>query len=132
MLENISDFFKSIVKSRLFSFIITYIVLFSILVGRMFYLQIIKGETYDKQASLQMQRERTIKSMRGKIYDGNGKLLATNEQTYGITLEDSVELTDNPSKNKMILKCIRLIEKTETLWILSFLSLTKMANSVSM
>ena len=58
-----------------------------------------------------MQRERTIKSMRGKIYDCNGKLLATNEQTYGITLEDSVELTDNPSKNKMILKCIRLIEK---------------------
>lgn len=111
MLENISDFFKSIVKSRLFSFIITYIVLFSILIGRMFYLQIIKGETYDKQASLQMQRERTIKSMRGKIYDCNGKLLATNEQTYGITLEDSVELTDNPSKNKMILKCIRLIEK---------------------
>ena len=52
-----------------------------------------------------------LKACTGKIYDCNGKLLATNEQTYGITLEDSVELTDNPSKNKMILKCIRLIEK---------------------
>lgn len=111
MLESIVDFLKSIVKSRYFTFIVTYILLFSILVGRMFYLQIVKGETYDKEASLQMQRSKTIKSSRGKIYDCNGKLLATNEQTYAITLEDSGELEDNPSKNRMILKCVSLIEK---------------------
>ncbi len=111
MLENILDFLKSIVKSRYFTFIVTYILLFSVLVGRMFYLQIVKGETYDKEASLQMQRSKTIKSSRGKIFDCNGKLLATNEQTYAITLEDSGELSDNPSKNRMILKCVNLIEK---------------------
>lgn len=111
MLESVVDFLKSIVKSRYFTFVVTYILLFSILVGRMFYLQIVKGETYDKEASLQMQRVKTIKSSRGKIYDCNGKLLATNEQTYAITLEDSGELEDNPSKNRMILKCVNLIEK---------------------
>lgn len=111
MLDNILDVLKSLIKSRFFTFIITYIILFSILVGRMFYLQIVKGETYDREASLQMQRSKTIKSSRGKIYDCNGKLLATNEQTYAITMEDSGELSDNPSKNQMILKCVHLIEK---------------------
>ena len=111
MLESILDLLKSIVKSRLFTLVVAYILLFSVLVGRMFYLQIIKGEDYDKEAALQKQKIKTIKSARGKIYDCTGKLLATNEQTYAITMEDSGELTDNPSKNRMILRCIQLLEK---------------------
>lgn len=111
MFDSILDYLKSIVKSRFFAVVVTYIVLFSILVGRMFYLQIVKGETYDKEATLQKQKVKTVKSARGKIYDSTGKLLATNEQRYAITIEDSGELTDNVSKNTMILKCIRLMEK---------------------
>ena len=111
MLDSILEHIKNIVKSRLFAMVTTYIVLFSILVGRMFYLQIIKGETYDKEAFLQTQKTKTIKSARGKIYDSTGKLLAANEQSYAITIEDSGELKDNLSKNTMIRKCIRLIEK---------------------
>lgn len=126
MLDSILESLKSVVKSRLFSLVVTYILLFSILVGRMFYLQIVKGETYDKEASLQKQKIKTIKSARGKIYDSTGKLLATNEQSYAITIEDSGELTDNPSKNKMILTCIRLIEKNGDSLDLEFpISLTK-------
>ncbi|MBO5488308.1 MAG: hypothetical protein J5972_00190 [Eubacterium sp.] len=120
MIDAILEFFKSIVKSRLFAFVITYILLFSIIVGRMFYLQIIKGESYDKEASLQMQREKTLKSFRGNIYDCNGKLLATNEQTYAITLLDSGELSTNAEKNKMILKCLNLIEKNGDSFDLTF------------
>lgn len=111
MIDNILDSLKNIVKSRIFPLVITYIVLFSILVGRMFFLQIISGESYNKKASLQKQKVKTIKSARGKIYDSSGKLLATNEQSYAITIEDSGELKDNLSKNTMILKCIHLIEK---------------------
>lgn len=111
MLDSILEYLRNVVKSRLFPLVVTYIVLFSILVGRMFYLQIINGETYDKKASLQKQKVKTIKSARGKIYDSTGKLLATNEQSYAITIEDSGELKDNLSKNKMIMKCIHLIEK---------------------
>ena len=113
MLDSILENLKNIVKSRLFSAVITYIVLFSILIGRMFYLQIIKGETYDKEATLQKQKVKTIKSARGKIYDSTGRLLATNEQSYAITIEDSGELKDNLTKNQVIIKCIRLIEKRE-------------------
>ena len=111
MLDSILESLKNIVKSRIFSLVVTYIVLFSILVGRMFYLQIINGETYDQKATLQKQKTKTIKSARGKIYDCNGKLLASNEQSYAVTMEDSGELKDNLSKNRVILKCVRLIEK---------------------
>lgn len=111
MLEGILDSLKNVVKSRFFAIVLAYILLFSILVGRMFYLQIIKGETYDREASLQKQKIKTIKSARGKIYDCNGKLLATNEQSYSITIEDSGELSSNKDKNAMIYKCLALIEK---------------------
>lgn len=111
MFSGILDSLKAVVKSRFFPLVVTYILLFSILVGRMFYLQIVKGETYDREASLQKQKIKTIKSARGKIYDCNGKLLVTNEQSYSITVEDSGELTKNVDKNAMISKCISLIEK---------------------
>lgn len=111
MFDSIFDSIKNVVKSRFFTLILTYILLFSLLIGRMFYLQIIKGETYDKEASLQKQKIKTLKSARGKIYDCNGRLLATNEQSYSITMEDSGELKSNQEKNAMIFKCVKLIEK---------------------
>ena len=111
MLESIRQGLRSIVHSRLFILVLTYIVLFSILVIRLFYLQIVSGESYDKQAATRNNKVRTIKSARGQIYDCNGRLLAGNEQSYAVTLEDTGELTDNIEKNKMILKCINQIEK---------------------
>lgn len=43
MFNGILDMLKNVVKSRFFALVTTYILLFSILVGRMFYLQIVKG-----------------------------------------------------------------------------------------
>ena len=111
MLESIWSGIKSVVKSRLFALVTTYIILFAILIGRMFYLQIISGEKYDKQASVRNTKIRSIKSARGEIYDCNGKLLAGNEHSYAVTIEDTGDLTDNISKNSMILKCVNLIKK---------------------
>lgn len=126
MFEGILDSLKNVVKSRFFTIVVTYILLFSILIGRMFYLQIIKGETYDREASLQKQKTKTIKSARGKIYDCNGKLLAANEQSYSITIEDSGELSGNKDKNAMIYKCLALIEKNGDELDIEFpISLTK-------
>ncbi len=50
MFNGILDMLRNVVKSRFFALVTTYILLFSILVGRMFYLQIVKGETYDREA----------------------------------------------------------------------------------
>ena len=111
MFENIKNSLKNTVKSPLFTLVVTYIVLFSIIIGRMFYLQIMKEEEYANEAAVKSTKVRSIKSARGCIYDKNGVLLAGNEQSYSVTMEDTGELTNNIDKNTMILKCVELIKK---------------------
>ncbi len=112
MLSAIREYIKNLLHSRIFFLIVIYAILFGILVGRLFYLQIVKGESYEKQASIKNEKRRILKSSRGKIYDCNGKLLASNEQSYSITIEDSGDFgKDVAAMNQMILKCISLIEK---------------------
>ena len=60
-----------------------------ILIQRIFSLQIIHGQEYADNFSLQTTRERTLKSTRGNILDCDGNVLASNELSYSITLEDS-------------------------------------------
>lgn len=60
----------------------------SILISRLFYLQIIKGEEYAQEYELKIKRTKEIKATRGNIYDRNGNLLAYNELAYSITIED--------------------------------------------
>lgn len=111
MLATILDYLKTLFKSRIFSLIVVYVVLFSILVGRLFYLQIVQGETYEQKATIKNEKVKTLKSSRGKIYDCKGRLLASNEQSYAITIEDTGEIKTNKEMNEMILKCISLIKK---------------------
>lgn len=61
MFNGILDMLRNVVKSRFFALVTTYILLFSILVGRMFYLQIVKGETYDREASLQNRKLKPLR-----------------------------------------------------------------------
>nr|WP_238524998.1 stage V sporulation protein D [Caldicellulosiruptor owensensis] len=49
---------------------------FVLLVGRLFYLQLIKGEELKKRAFSQWTRERLVAPKRGSIVDRNGKILA--------------------------------------------------------
>lgn len=111
MFENIKNSLKNTVRSPLFTLVVTYIVLFSIIICRMFYLQIINEEEYANEAAVKSNRIRSIKSARGCIYDKNGVLLAGNEQSYSVTMEDTGDLKNNIDKNTMILKCVNLIKK---------------------
>ncbi len=60
-------------------------VLFMILVGRLFQLQIVRGEDYVKNFNLKTKREILLKGTRGNIYDRNGKALARNQLAYSVT-----------------------------------------------
>ncbi|WP_034785498.1 penicillin-binding transpeptidase domain-containing protein [Eubacterium xylanophilum] len=111
MFSGLLDHIKVLIKSRIFLLIIIYIVLFGALIGRLFYLQIVKGEVYEKKATINKEKRRTLKSSRGQIFDCNGKLLASNEQSFAITIEDVGQVKDNTELNNIILKCIKLIEK---------------------
>lgn len=81
---------KTIIESRLFVLILVFCLLFSILVGRLFYLQIVRGEYYLDNYKLQIRKTRTIAGTRGNIYDRNGNLLAYNELAYAVIIEDTI------------------------------------------
>ena len=60
-----------------------------VLVHRLYRLQIIDGATYRANFSLMTTKTRTLKGTRGNIYDRNGNVLAYNELSYTLTIEDS-------------------------------------------
>ena len=111
--EKIKNGAAEIARTRLFIVIIVFCVLFSILTGRLFSLQIIHGEEYLNNYKLQIQKTRTIQANRGNIYDRNGVLLAYNELAYSITIEDNSEYTGsekNRELNKEIGQIIEIVE----------------------
>lgn len=99
MFENIKEVFRTIFKSRLTVAAVVMVLLFSILLWRVFYLQILTGETYQDNYTLRIVKERTLNSTRGNIYDRNGKLLAYNELAYSITIEDNGSYSTTKEKN---------------------------------
>ena len=76
MFENIKEVFRMFFKSRLAVAAVLMTVLFGVLLWRVFYLQIIKGEEYQDNYTLKIVKERTLNSTRGNIYDRNGETLA--------------------------------------------------------
>lgn len=115
LFENIKEFFQILKKSRLWVLIFAFVIIFSILISRMFQLQIIMGEEYQNDYTYSIVKERTLNSTRGNIYDRNGKLLAYNELAYSITIEDNGSYDSTSVKNKslnaMLAEIITEIEK---------------------
>lgn len=102
MFENIKEVFRLFFKSRLAVAAILFSLLFSVLLWRVFYLQIINGEEYQNNYTLKIVKERTLNSTRGNIYDRNGKLLAYNELAYSITIEDNGTYSTTDKKNEAL------------------------------
>ena len=59
---------------------------FLVLLGRLFQLQYVNGEVYDKEAEANSIRNVPETAVRGYIYDRNGKLLVTNQPSYTVML----------------------------------------------
>ena len=85
-----------------------------ILIYRVFNLQIVDGQTYLDDFQLKIEKERTLASTRGNIYDKNGNLLAYNELAYSVTIEDVYESGryKNRNINATLHTVIQMIEKT--------------------
>lgn len=66
-----------------------FLVMTVILITRIFQLQIVHGEDYAENFTVATTKERNLKSTRGNIYDVNGRLLAYNELSNSVTLEDN-------------------------------------------
>lgn len=112
MLRQIRDSIINFITSRLFILILLFFTLGGVLIYRIFYLQIVKGEEYLDKFQLKINKDIVIPSTRGKIFDRNGELLAYNELAYSVTIEDVYESsnTKNMEMNDTIYKLIHMIE----------------------
>lgn len=114
MFETLKDGIDRIIKSRFFVLSVVMILLTAILLQRMFALQIVNGEEYLENYTLTIKKERDTSGTRGNIYDRNGKLLAYNELSYSVTIEDSEHYASTKEKNRLlnaeILEIVTMIE----------------------
>lgn len=123
----LKDFFLALkeyiieyVSHRLFILSVFFLVLFSILIGRLFVLQILEGEEHLNNFTLKSQKTLTVEAPRGDIYDCNGKLLAYNQLAYSVTLENTQSISEvasengvseNELKNAIIYKTYKILQK---------------------
>lgn len=110
MLDNILDWIKKVLGSRLFPISLIFIALFGILIYRLFVLQVVESDQIATENSREYTEVRERKSTRGSIYDCNGVLLAYNELSYSVTMVDTGEYEDNAAMNDAIFKLLSIIE----------------------
>ncbi len=109
MFDVILDYLKRFFKSRLFPIAVVYILLLAVIINQLFIIQIVNGPEIVVTNELRDTKQRSINTSRGNIYDRNGILLATNEVSFSVVMED---LTINDTDyNSIIHKLIYLIEK---------------------
>ena len=89
MRDLISRILDKIFSNRQTALIMVMMTFAVILLARLFVLQIIRGEEYQSNYDLKIERTDSIDATRGKIYDRNGKLLAYNKLSYAVTIKDS-------------------------------------------
>lgn len=73
--------------TRLHTLLVVCLVLFAVLLGRMVYLQLWRGDYYAKQSDGNRLRQPRILAPRGIIYDSEGKELVNNLPGYAVVLQ---------------------------------------------
>ncbi len=109
---------NAMMKKMLFVVIVLTAVCFTVLIGRLAYLQIVVGEPYQEKAINQQLRETTVKSRRGTIYDRNLNVLAQSANVWEISLnptnikEEQRELIAKKLSELLDMDEQRILEKT--------------------
>ena len=104
--ERIKSKLYDLFQSRTTVLIIIFCITSFILVQRIFFLQIVKGQEYFDNYKLQIQKTKDVEGTRGNIYDRNGKLIAYNELAFAVTIEDNGDYDSLKQKNKELNKTI--------------------------
>lgn len=117
LFSRIKNTLLNVIKSRGFVVIIAFGLLFSMLIYRVFDLQIVNGQKYLDDYKLLIQKTKELKGTRGRIYDRNGNVIADNRLAYEITIEDdgSFDADNRDEKNQTINDTIKkVIQIVET------------------
>ena len=81
------------------------------LMGRIFYLMVIRSEYYSQKAQELHERERDIKAARGRILDCNGEVLADNKAVCTISVIHS-QIEEPEAVIQMLVKELEISEET--------------------
>lgn len=102
---------KEWLSSRMIPIALFYFVLAGVLIFQLYRIQILDAEQVVAEEAYKSVRERQTDSTRGIIYDRNGRVLAYNELSYSVILEDSPQLNTNDKKNAMLYRLIQILER---------------------
>lgn len=105
---------KEWLSSRMLPIALFYGVLAGVLIFQLYRIQILDTAQVAETEEYKTTRERKTASTRGLIYDREGRVLAYNELSYSVILEDSPLLDTNAKKNAMLYQLIQLLEREET------------------
>lgn len=120
MIKKICDRIKEIFSTRIPIVAFIFAAMFLVLIYQVFTLQIKKSSASDEKTEYKSTKIRDIKSTRGNIYDVNGILLAYNEVSYSIVMEESGLLRNNAEKNAMIHRLIQILDEHDVELDISF------------
>ncbi|MBQ3545933.1 MAG: hypothetical protein IJA34_13275 [Lachnospiraceae bacterium] len=111
MFKEILEYIINFLKSRIFILSIIVFLLFSILMVRIFDLQIVNEEYYLNNYIQIAEKEVKTSGTRGLIYDRNGEILAYNKLAYAVEIEDELSSSYNKSErlNEIIAKTVDII-----------------------
>lgn len=85
--------FRKVFTSRAWILFLVLALLFATDIGRLFYIQVVKGEEYADKAQSQQLSDTEIKANRGAIYDSEGNILAQSATVWTVFLDPS-NITD--------------------------------------
>ncbi len=112
MISQILKTIKEILSSRIFYIYLVFIALAAILSYRLYNLQIVKGGEGEVTTNDTITVvERYIPATRGLIYDKQGRLLAYNELSYAVFLQDTALFETVAEKNAMIHRLCSTLRK---------------------
>lgn len=87
--------FRKVFRSRALILFLVIALLFVTDIGRLFYIQVVKGEEYADKAQSQQLSDTEIEANRGTIYDSEGNILAQSATVWTVFLDPSNITDDN-------------------------------------
>lgn len=118
--EGISDKIKRVVKNRCFYVSLLLVIVMTVIIGRLYKLQIVDGSMYKRKAltTIDSTTKLAVDAPRGNIYDRNGILLATTRKSYKVQMVN----IDNPQeeRNAMYLELINILQQNGDVYTNSF------------
>ena len=111
LLEITREFLKKLISSRLFILGGFLFFLFCVLGVRLFNLQIVNGEEYQETYMARTERTVSLTGTRGNIYDRSGNVLAYNELSYNVVIQDNGDYETANERNRMLLLLVRILNR---------------------